>query len=107
MRYMGGKSRIRNEIANLIERERESNVNTFVSLFCGSCSIESKVNIPNKILNDNHYYLIEMWKGLQNGRVLPEVVTDEEYYYIKEHTDEDPCLTGLNGICRFWLFFWR
>lgn len=121
MQYMGGKSKISKQIGGIIneiygrqienqkrdskfnrERERESNVNTFVSLFCGSCSIESKVNIPNKILNDNHYYLIEMWKGLQNGRTFPDIITDENYYYIKEHKDEDPCLTGFVGFgCSF------
>ena len=91
---MGGKSKISKQIGGIINeiygrqienqkrdskfnRERESNVNTFVSLFCGSCSIESKVNIPNKILNDNHYYLIEMWKGLQNGRTFPDIITDD------------------------------
>lgn len=63
MRYMGGKSRISKQISAIIERERESN--TLVSLFCGACSIESKVNIENKICNDIHPYLIAMWQGLQ------------------------------------------
>ena len=85
MQYQGGKSRISKKIAEVInnevsrwqksyskinsvdyrERERESNCNTLVSLFCGSCSIESKVNIPNKICNDKSSYLIAMWQGLQ------------------------------------------
>ena len=42
MRYQGGKSRIASEIANAISRERKES-NCFVSLFCGSCSVESKI----------------------------------------------------------------
>ena len=81
MQYLGGKSRISKQISEVIneiprwkvknsetvskydnehqfsERERESNC--FVSLFCGSCSVESKVEgFSRKILNDKHKYLI-------------------------------------------------
>lgn len=67
MRYQGGKSRISQQIAEIMQRERESNL-TFVSLFCGSCSIESKVKGFDKVIcNDKHEYLIELFKGVQNG----------------------------------------
>ena len=121
MQYQGGKSRIAKPISEVIinevsrwkvkdsdfdcgsNRERESN-QTFVSLFCGSCAVEAKLTslFDTVICNDNHYYLIEMWKGLQNGRTFPDIITDENYYYIKEHKDEDPCLTGFVGFgCSF------
>jgi len=100
MRYLGGKSRIAKDIAAVIERERESNC--FVSLFCGSCSVESKINAEIKILNDNHVYLIEMWKALQNGYNLPTIITDGQYKYVKEHKNEDMALTGFVGFgCSF------
>ena len=74
MQYQGGKSRISKQIATIIEKE--SNCDTLVSLFCGSCSIESKVNISNK--------------------------TEDEYKYIREHKDENPALTGFVGFgCSF------
>ena len=104
MQYQGGKSRISKQIAVIIEREREreSNCDTLVSLFCGSCSIESKVNISNKICNDKHPYLIAMWQGLQNGWTPPDVITEDEYKYIREHKDENPALTGFVGFgCSF------
>lgn len=63
------------------------------------CSIESKVNADVKILNDKHYYLIEMWKALQNGWQPPEVTTNEQYKYIKEHKDENAALSGYIGFC--------
>lgn len=122
MQYQGGKSRISKQISEVIEnevlrwqeqnsevnscgyreRERESNCDTLVSLFCGSCSIESKVNIPNKICNDKHPYLIAMWQGLQNGWRPPTRITIEEYEHIRENKDENPALTGFVGFgCSF------
>ena len=104
MRYQGGKSRIAQQIAEIIQRERERESNlTFVSLFCGSCSIESKVNGFDKVIcNDKHEYLIELFKGVQNGYELPELITEERYKYIREHKDENKILTGFVGFgCSF------
>ena len=43
-----------------------------------------------------------MWKGLQDGWRPPEIITQDEYYYIKEHKDENPALTGFVGFgCSF------
>ena len=104
MRYQGGKSRIACQIAAEIERERErERSHTFVSLFCGTCSIESKVKGFDKVLcNDSHEYLIEMLKGVQNGYELPEAISEEQYKYIREHKEEDKVLTGFVGFgCSF------
>lgn len=123
MQYQGGKSRISKNISEVISevsgRQIEnSNTNsrndngisrnrqggrTFLSLFCGSCAVESKVKGFDKlILNDNHSYLISLLKGVQNGYELPEKITEEEYKYIREHKDEDKVLTGFVGFgCSF------
>lgn len=79
MRYQGGKSRIAGSIALVIERERESN--NFVSLFCGSCAVEVKLvdSFSQVICNDNHKYLIALYKALQNGYEPPDYVDEEEY----------------------------
>ena len=75
---------------------------TFVSLFCGSCVIESLVNAETKILNDKHKYLIEMYKALQNGYELPENLSKEEYQDIKANKDRDKALAGFVGFgCSF------
>lgn len=43
-----------------------------------------------------------MWQALQNGWQPPEIITKDEYYYIKEHKDENPALTGFVGFgCSF------
>lgn len=120
MQYLGGKSKISKQISEVINneilrrqksdckadcgsnRERESSCDTLVSLFCGSCAIEAKVNIPNKICNDKHPYLIAMWKGLQDGWRPPTRITIDDYKYVREHKDENPALTGFVGFgCSF------
>lgn len=43
-----------------------------------------------------------MLKGIQSGYELPDSITKEEYYYIKNHKDNDPILTGFVGFgCSF------
>ena len=106
MQYMGGKSRISKQIAEILNSAIDKNT-PFVSLFCGSCAIESKVQADVKILNDKHPYLIAMWQALQNGWMPPDVVTKEEYYRIKANMDENPALTGFVGFgCSFGGKWW-
>ena len=43
-----------------------------------------------------------MWKALQSGWEPPDIVTEAEYQYIKDHKDEDPALAGFVGFgCTF------
>lgn len=103
MRYLGGKSRISTQLSNVVNTTfGERGERVFVSLFCGSCAIESKVNADVKILNDKHPYLIAMWRALQDGWIPPEEISKEQYKYIKEHKDEDMALSGFVGFgCSF------
>lgn len=65
MQYLGGKTLIAKQIVQVILSLKGRHEN-FVSLFCGACSVESKISgFERKILNDSHYYLIEMFKALQ------------------------------------------
>ena len=106
MQYMGGKSRISKQIADILNSVINKN-KPFVSLFCGSCAIESKVQADVKILNDKHPYLMAMWQALQNGWMPPDVVTKEEYYRVKANMDENPALTGFVGFgCSFGGKWW-
>ena len=106
MQYMGGKSRISKQIAEVLNSAINKDT-PFVSLFCGSCAIESKVQADVKILNDKHPYLIAMWQALQNGWTPPDVVTKEEYYRVKANMDENPALAGFVGFgCSFGGKWW-
>ncbi len=106
MKYMGGKSRISKQIAEVLNSTINKDT-PFVSLFCGSCAIESKVQADVKILNDKHPYLVAMWQALQNGWTPPDVVTKEEYYRVKANMDENPALTGFVGFgCSFGGKWW-
>ena len=106
MQYMGGKSRISKQISEILNSAINKDT-PFVSLFCGSCAIESKVQADVKILNDKHPYLIAMWQALQNGWMPPDVVTKEEYYRVKANMDENPALTGFVGFgCSFGGKWW-
>lgn len=125
MQYMGGKSRIAQSIADIIsmtgggqheiprrqiqncaghrKRDLSEGGDCFVSLFCGSCAVESKVHgFSRKILNDRHQYLIALLQGVQRGYELPESITPEQYRHIREHKDDDPTLAGFVGFgCSF------
>lgn len=127
MQYMGGKSRIASQIAGVIaditgggaaceipRREIEDRHTIsrrylrqggecFVSLFCGSCAVESKVQgFSRMILNDRHEYLIALLRAVQRGYTLPDQVSPELYAYLRAHKDEAPALTGFVGFgCSF------
>jgi len=85
MQYFGGKVLVSKDLCNFINSEIKEN-QPFVDLFCGSCNIVSGIE-PNRdrIANDKHYYLIEMWKKVQSGWDIPINITKEDYYSIKEN----------------------
>lgn len=95
MRYQGGKSRIARQIAEQIGAGE-----TFISLFCGACSVESKIApyFKNIICNDNHKYLIAMLNAVKHGYNLPDKISKNEYDFIRKHMDYDPVLTGFVGF---------
>ena len=102
MRYQGGKEKISKQIAEVLSSGKDSS-GTFVSLFCGSCCIESKLDCyDNIICNDIHPYLISLLKGVQNGYTFPNTITEEEWKYVRDHKEEDPVMTGFVGFgCSF------
>lgn len=47
-------------------------------MFCGGCHIIQKVD-GRRIANDKNKYLIAMWKGLQESRERPKIISKELY----------------------------
>ena len=102
MQYQGGKHRISAEIAALMNIYIYIYNKPFVSLFCGACNVESRIKSERIICNDKHEYLIAMWQALQRGYELPDIISEEQYQYIKAHKDEDKALAGFVGFaCSF------
>ena len=98
MYYFGGKQRISKDLSVFLNAQLKNN-QPFVDLFCGGCNIISKIDDNRlRIANDKHYYLIEMWKALQNGWDIPDKITEEEYNYIKNNKDKNSALTGFVGF---------
>jgi DNA adenine methylase len=99
MQYFGGKQRIAKQISEFINTHTHTH---YVEPFCGSCNVATLINTENKTLNDKHYYLIEMFKALQNGWVPPTDVSEDEYKRIQNNKEENLALSGFVGFaCSF------
>lgn len=76
MRYLGGKFRLRNQIAGFIQpyvRER------YFEPFCGSAWVGEKIEAPVRVFSDVHPQLIALWNAVMLGWVPPENVSEEEH----------------------------
>jgi len=101
MRYQGGKSRIAKPISDIVNQYQTGK--PFVSLFCGSCAVESKIRgYSSMICNDKQPYLIALLRACQQGWIPPDFVTEDEWRYTRAHLDENPALSGFMGFgCSF------
>jgi len=101
MKYMGSKNRHAKELLSIILKDRKPN-QYYVEPFCGGCNLIDKVS-GNRIANDIHFYLIEMFKALQNGWQPPDNISEKEWYDIKDNKDKyDSRLVGFVGFgCSF------
>ena len=77
MKYMGSKNRIAKEIIPIMLNYRKKD-QWFIDLFCGGCHIIQNID-GNRIANDKNKYLIAMWKGLQEDRERPKIISKELY----------------------------
>lgn len=71
MKYVGGKSRLVNNICQVInDIAFLHGINNYYEPFCGGCAIGENVNILNKYCSDCNVYLIALLKQAQLG--LPD-----------------------------------
>ena len=104
MQYMGGKTHIAKQVAqHLSPTFGGGGENCFISLFCGSCAVESKVKGFSSITcNDRHPYLIALLNAVKSGWQPPDTVSEDEYRFIRQNKDLHPALTGFVGFgCSF------
>jgi len=95
MKYIGSKNKYSNDILPFILNNRQPN-QFYVEPFVGGFNLIDKVS-GNRIGNDIHFYLIELFKAIQNGWIPPE------YIDIRINKDKYPSyLVGFVGFgCSF------
>jgi DNA adenine methylase len=97
MRYLGGKSKIRKQIAKIIN-DNAGNRDYFEP-FVGGGWILQEVNIKNRTASDGNHALITMYKWLQKGWIPPDFVREEQYKVYKDRVkDENDPLTAFIGF---------
>ena len=92
MRYCGGKSNIKKDLWEILNKETKGRV--FVDLFCGACNIVEGIKATKRIANDNNPYLIALLKAVQEGWIPPDTVTEGMYYKAMNYEYYD----ALNGF---------
>ena len=86
MKYMGSKAKYAKYILPIILKDRKEN-QWYIEPFCGGCNIIDKVD-GARIANDINKNLIEMFKLLQIGWSPPNLISEQEYKFMRENSNE-------------------
>ena len=89
MVYMGSKNRIAKYILPFLTKYLTPD-RWYVEPFAGGMNIMDKINHQKRIANDVNEYLIELWKYLQYGGILPQFISKEEYYNVNSDKQSYP-----------------
>lgn len=105
MQYLGGKSRIASDVANVILAEVKPETVAILEPFCGACNVTvalaKKTDLPI-FASDAHPALITLWRALQDGWEPPKTLTEDEYNILKKAKDNTNPLTAFAGFgCAF------
>lgn len=87
MKYMGSKARFAKEILTIILKDRKHK-QWYVEPFAGGMNTICEVQ-GNRIANDIHYHLIQMWRELINGWI-PSKIIKEEYNTVRANKNKYP-----------------
>lgn len=97
MKYMGSKNRHAKELLSIILKDRSHN-QWYVEPFVGGFNMIDKVE-GNRIANDSHFYLIELFKAIQEGWIPPSEISEETYNSIRKNKELYPSrLVGFVGF---------
>ena len=96
MKYMGSKARFAKEILPIILKDRKPE-QWYIEPFAGGMNTICEVQ-GNRIANDIHKYLIEMWKELCNGWI-PEKINHNTYHIVRNNREQfEPRFVGWVGF---------
>jgi DNA adenine methylase len=93
---MGSKARFTKDILPIILKDRKPD-QWYVEPFAGGMNMICQVQ-GNRIANDVHYYLIQMWRELVSGWI-PKKITNDEYSDIRTNKSKYPAY--IVGWCGF------
>lgn len=104
MVYVGSKNRLSKHIAPIIQSyidDMGDKCNGYWEPFVGGANMIDKINSPHKYGSDKHKYLIALLKHVQQTTDdLPDTITREEYYAVRNSQDKYPkWYVGLAGFC--------
>lgn len=99
MRYLGGKSKIRKQVAEFLESVREGR--DYFEPFVGGGWILQEMS-ETRIASDGNIALITLYKALQEGWEPPDFVSEFEYGLVNSLRDVNDPLTAFVGFgCSF------
>lgn len=94
---MGSKNRHAKDILGIILKDRKD-WQWYVEPFAGGFNIIDKVQ-GKRIANDSHFYLIELFRAIQNGWQPPDYVSELQYNQIRQHKEHyKPEMVGFVGF---------
>ena len=100
MQYLGGKSKIRKEIASVIRDYREKD-QTYVEPFVGGAWVLQEID-GRREASDGNPYLITMYQELQKGWEPPSFISESLYHQYRISPKIDDPLTAFIGFgCSF------
>lgn len=100
MRYLGGKSKIRKQIAAFLESLRKPNQVYFEPFVGGGWVLQEMSG--GRIASDGNKALIAMYQALQDGWTPPDFVSEDEYNQVKLDCDKNSPMLAFCGFgCSF------
>ena len=100
MKYMGSKSRIARHIVPIIQEYIDKNGNgVYVEPFVGGANVIDKIKCEYRVGADINKYLIALFRYIQSGGALPDMISREEYADVRANKEKfDPWLVGCVGF---------
>ena len=91
MVYQGSKSKISKYLKPVIESYIKPNTVAYIEPFVGGCNMIDKIecSCPKRGYDANEY-LIELFNYAKNGGTLPEYISKEQYYEVKNNKEKYP-----------------
>lgn len=102
MKYMGSKNRLAKQLLPILLKDRYEG-QYYVEPFVGGCNLIDKVD-GNRIGSDKNELLIEMWKGLQQGKERPLIISKQlydkarEFFNKNDYSEMDKFTVGWIGF---------